>query len=135
MSTADSSDVVGSVGGTPLVELRRVVPAGNARVLVKVESQNPTGSMKDRMALSVVDRAASSVSFRRACLEPICLTIASMVGGARRDASLGIGSDSTLSTASGRTRRGQSTGGRPVHRQGLPAASDRSAQAASSISG
>jgi len=48
------------VGGTPLVELRRVVPPGHARVLVKLESHNPTGSMKDRMALSVIDRAASS---------------------------------------------------------------------------
>lgn len=48
------------VGRTPLVELRRVVPRGSARVLVKVEGQNPTGSMKDRMALSVVDRAAAS---------------------------------------------------------------------------
>lgn len=42
------------------MELRRVVPPGNARVLVKLESHNPTGSMKDRMALAVVDRAASS---------------------------------------------------------------------------
>jgi cysteine synthase A len=49
-----------SVGKTPLVELRRVVPDGHARLLVKVEGQNPTGSMKDRMALSVVDRAAAS---------------------------------------------------------------------------
>ncbi len=53
-------NIIGSVGGTPLVRLRRVVPDGYARVLVKLESQNPTGSMKDRMALSVVDRAAES---------------------------------------------------------------------------
>ena len=53
-------DVADSVGRTPLVELRRVVPPGGARVFVKVEAQNPTGSMKDRMALSVVDRAAAS---------------------------------------------------------------------------
>jgi len=49
--------VIGSIGSTPLVELRRVVPAGSARVLAKLESHNPTGSLKDRMALSVVDRA------------------------------------------------------------------------------
>jgi len=54
------ADITGAVGGTPLVELKRIVPGGHARVLVKVESQNPTGSMKDRMALSVVDRAAAS---------------------------------------------------------------------------
>ena len=53
-------DIAGAIGGTPLVELRRVVPAGCARVLVKVEGQNPTGSMKDRMALSVVEKAAES---------------------------------------------------------------------------
>ncbi|MBT8078714.1 MAG: cysteine synthase family protein [Gammaproteobacteria bacterium] len=55
-----SEDVAASIGNTPLVRLAQVVPAGNARVLVKVEGQNPTGSMKDRMALSVVDRAAAS---------------------------------------------------------------------------
>jgi cysteine synthase A len=52
--------VTRSVGGTPIVQLRRVVPDGHARVLVKLESQNPTGSMKDRMALSVIDRALES---------------------------------------------------------------------------
>jgi len=57
---ADHASVLESVGGTPLVELRRVVPPGHARVLVKLESHNPTGSMKDRMALAVVDRAAAS---------------------------------------------------------------------------
>lgn len=51
------ASILAAVGGTPLVELTRVVPPGHARVVVKVESHNPTGSMKDRMALSVVDRA------------------------------------------------------------------------------
>jgi cysteine synthase A len=48
------------IGNTPLIELHRVVPEGHARILAKLESQNPTGSMKDRMALSVVDRAVAS---------------------------------------------------------------------------
>lgn len=56
----DSNSIVGSVGRTPLVELRRVVPGGCARVLVKLESHNPTGSMKDRMALSVIEGAVAS---------------------------------------------------------------------------
>lgn len=60
-----TTDVIGGIGGTPLVELRRVVPAGSARVLVKVEGQNPTGSMKDRMAQSVVDRAVASGRLER----------------------------------------------------------------------
>ena len=55
-----TSDATGSIGNTPLVELKRIVPRGHARVFVKLESQNPTGSMKDRMALAVVDRAATS---------------------------------------------------------------------------
>ncbi|MBN2566311.1 MAG: cysteine synthase family protein [Candidatus Eisenbacteria bacterium] len=52
--------LVESVGRTPLVELTRVVADGFARVFVKVESHNPTGSMKDRMALSVIDGAIAS---------------------------------------------------------------------------
>lgn len=52
--------VLATIGRTPLVALTRVVPPGHARVLLKLESENPTGSMKDRMALSVVDRAADS---------------------------------------------------------------------------
>jgi cysteine synthase A len=56
----DETNIIAFVGKTPLVQLTRVVPSGFGRVLVKVESQNPTGSMKDRMALSVVDRAAAS---------------------------------------------------------------------------
>ncbi len=58
MST--TSSILDSVGGTPVSELRRIVPEGCARVLVKLESHNPTGSMKDRMALSVVNGALSS---------------------------------------------------------------------------
>jgi cysteine synthase A len=42
------------------VELRRVVRGGWARVLVKLEGHNPTGSMKDRMAVAVVGGAVSS---------------------------------------------------------------------------
>lgn len=48
------------IGKTPLIELRKTVPDGHARVFAKLESQNPTGSMKDRMAVSVVDRAVES---------------------------------------------------------------------------
>ncbi len=47
------------IGNTPLVELVRVVPEGSARVMVKLEFANPTGSMKDRMALAAVDAAVA----------------------------------------------------------------------------
>lgn len=59
-SRKSGAGILDYVGQTPLVELKSVVPDGYARVVVKVESQNPTGSMKDRMALSVIDRAAES---------------------------------------------------------------------------
>jgi cysteine synthase A len=45
------------VGNTPIVELRRVVPAGSARVLLKLEWANPTGSMKDRMGVAAIEAA------------------------------------------------------------------------------
>ena len=45
------------MGNTTLLELRHVVPEGHARVLLKLEGENPTGSMKDRAALAMVDAA------------------------------------------------------------------------------
>jgi cysteine synthase len=52
-------NVLDSIGHTPIIELRRLVTSGSARVLAKIESQNPTGSMKDRMAYAVVSGAIS----------------------------------------------------------------------------
>src|SRR5689334_5600957 len=49
--------VLEAIGNTSLVQLRRVVPAGAADVLVKLEWENPTGGFKDRMALAVLGRA------------------------------------------------------------------------------
>jgi cysteine synthase A len=50
-------NVLDAIGNTSLVRLRRVVPADCAEVLVKLEWENPTGSMKDRMANAVISRA------------------------------------------------------------------------------
>jgi len=50
-------DILRAIGNTSLVRLRRVVPPGCAEVLAKLEWENPTGSMKDRMALAVISRA------------------------------------------------------------------------------
>ncbi len=50
-------NILDSIGNTPLVELRRVVPPGSARVVAKLEWANPTGSMKDRMAKAVIEGA------------------------------------------------------------------------------
>jgi cysteine synthase A len=49
--------VLDAIGNTPMVELKRVVPPGSAKVLVKLEFCNPTGSMKDRVAKAMVDAA------------------------------------------------------------------------------
>ncbi|MBI1754195.1 MAG: cysteine synthase A [Acidobacteria bacterium] len=45
------------VGYTPVVRLNRVVPAGSAKIYVKLESANPGGSVKDRIALSMITDA------------------------------------------------------------------------------
>jgi cysteine synthase A len=45
------------VGNTPLVRLQRVIPEGSAEVLGKMESLNPAGSIKDRIALSMIEDA------------------------------------------------------------------------------
>src|SRR5438105_4496571 len=52
---ADS--VLELVGHTPLVRLRRIPPAGSAEILGKLESVNPAGSVKDRIALNMVEAA------------------------------------------------------------------------------
>lgn len=55
MSTAQS--ILEAIGHTPLLELRRVVPSHCARLLIKLEGTNPTGSMKDRMAQAMIAAA------------------------------------------------------------------------------
>ena len=52
-------NVLQAIGNTSLVRLRRVVPPGCAKILVKLEWENPTGSVKDRMAEAVIARAES----------------------------------------------------------------------------
>ena len=49
--------VLDLIGGTPMVRLNRVVSDGSAEVLAKVESFNPAGSVKDRIALSMIEAA------------------------------------------------------------------------------
>ncbi len=49
--------VVDTIGGTPMVQLQRLVRPGMARVFVKLEGANPTGSMKDRMARAAIEAA------------------------------------------------------------------------------
>ena len=50
-------EILQAIGNTSMVRLRKVVPPGCADVLVKLEWENPTGSVKDRMAHAVISRA------------------------------------------------------------------------------
>lgn len=63
--TAPVDSVLKTIGGTPVVKLQRLVPAGSADVYVKLEYFNPTGSYKDRMALAMIEGAE-----RRGALRP-----------------------------------------------------------------
>lgn len=49
--------ILNCIGNTSLLELRNIVPANGARILLKREDENPTGSMKDRMALAMIEAA------------------------------------------------------------------------------
>jgi cysteine synthase len=70
-----AASVLDAIGNTPLVRLQRVVPAGGAEVWVKLEYLNPTGSMKDRMALAMIEGAE-----RDGLLEP-GTTVVEYTGG------------------------------------------------------
>jgi [CysO sulfur-carrier protein]-thiocarboxylate-dependent cysteine synthase len=50
-------DIVQSIGNTPLVELKRLSPKPGVRIWAKLESRNPTGSVKDRVARALIDDA------------------------------------------------------------------------------
>jgi cysteine synthase len=50
-------NVLHGIGNTSLLPLRKIVPNKGARILRKIENENPTGSMKDRMALAMIEAA------------------------------------------------------------------------------
>ncbi len=60
------------VGNTPLVELQRLTPSPSVRIYAKLEGQNPTGSIKDRVAKAMIDAAEASGELEagRELLEP-----------------------------------------------------------------
>lgn len=53
-------DITQTIGNTPLVKLNRLSPANKAQIMVKLESFNPMSSVKDRIALSMVEAAEKS---------------------------------------------------------------------------
>jgi cysteine synthase A len=53
----EQRDILSCIGNTTLLPLRKIPPKNGARILLKIESENPTGSMKDRMALAMIEAA------------------------------------------------------------------------------
>lgn len=51
------SSILETIGNTPLVELKNLAPRPGVRILAKLEGQNPTGSVKDRIALAMIEDA------------------------------------------------------------------------------
>jgi cysteine synthase len=51
--------VLAAIGNTPIARLQKLAPANGAELWIKLEYLNPTGSMKDRMALSMIEGAES----------------------------------------------------------------------------
>ncbi|MEE9285986.1 MAG: pyridoxal-phosphate dependent enzyme, partial [Dehalococcoidia bacterium] len=64
--------IVDTIGNTPLVELRRLSPSPDVRIFAKLEGQNPTGSVKDRIAKYMLERAEAdgTLTRDRVILEP-----------------------------------------------------------------
>ncbi|MDQ3575602.1 MAG: pyridoxal-phosphate dependent enzyme [Actinomycetota bacterium] len=64
--------ILDTVGGTPLVEVPKLSPTTEARLWVKLEGQNPTGSVKDRVALALVEdgEASDQLNKDKVILEP-----------------------------------------------------------------
>jgi cysteine synthase B len=70
--SAPARSVLELIGRTPLVELQRLTPKPSVRLFAKLEGQNPTGSLKDRIALAMVEEAEASGELEpgRELLEP-----------------------------------------------------------------
>src|SRR2546423_11219041 len=65
-------DIIQAIGHTPLVELKRLSPKPGVRIWAKLESRNPTGSIKDRVARSLIEDAEEKGLIRpgQTILEP-----------------------------------------------------------------
>lgn len=65
-------DIVQAIGNTPLVELKRLSPKPGVRLWAKLESANPTGSVKDRVARALIEDAEANGAIRpgQTILEP-----------------------------------------------------------------
>jgi cysteine synthase/molybdopterin converting factor small subunit len=71
-SLVKAESLLDLVGNTPLIELKRLSPKPGVKLYAKLEGENPTGSIKDRVAKSMIDAAEASGELQpgRALLEP-----------------------------------------------------------------
>src|SRR4051812_50041001 len=72
MAIKTTTSLLDLVGSTPLVELGRLTPKPGVRIFAKLEGQNPTGSIKDRVAKAMIEdaEAAGELQPGRELLEP-----------------------------------------------------------------
>ncbi len=63
--------ILSAIGNTPMIELQRMSPKADVHIYAKLEGQNPTGSVKDRIALNMIEKAEreGSLSPNRTILE------------------------------------------------------------------
>ena len=124
--------LIDTVGGTPLVGLPQLSPSPDVRIWAKLEDQNPTGSIKDRAALKMIDQAEADGSLRPGCtiLEPtsgntgISLAMVARLSLDRpRSEPYRQTNQAALATAPGRARTHQSV--RSVAGGGAPRHADR----------
>ena len=89
MGSRLETGILGLIGSTPLVELERLSPSSSVRLYAKLEGQNPTGSIKDRVAKAMIDSAEATGGLEpgRRLLEPtsgntgISLALVAKLGG------------------------------------------------------
>ena len=64
--------ILATIGNTPVVELQNMSPKASVRIFAKLEGNNPTGSVKDRIALNMIEQAErdGEISANRTILEP-----------------------------------------------------------------
>ena len=67
--------ILNTIGNTPIVQLKKIVPKSSADVFVKLEYYNPTGSYKDRMALAMIEEAEKRGDLKKG------MTVAEYTGG------------------------------------------------------
>ena len=58
-----ADDITELVGQTPILKLKRIVPAGSAGVYAKLEYMNPGGSVKDRAAIGIIARVTRRIGY------------------------------------------------------------------------